>query len=81
MYLGAGTVLAEGKEMLTKSLHTITAATKVARHLVTMYRGEYDAASVLAEAALGVLGYTLIEHADCPTVARIVANCEKILAE
>ena len=79
--------------MLTKSLHTVTAATNVARLLcdaavtegeLTVTRDDYRDAAALAAAALRVLGYTV----DCSahgqtadvTVQRIVAACGKILA-
>lgn len=63
--------------MLTKSLHTITAATNVAQYI----RGTHNDAKVLASAALQVLGYTVNASAAShdPTVARIVENCAKLL--
>ena len=74
--------------MLTKSLHTITAATNVARFLLTergargaQYRtptGEYQ----LAHDALQILGYAVavatVEASD-PTVARIRVACRALL--
>jgi hypothetical protein len=75
--------------MLTKSLHTITSATKVAEyvHAVRTARGQAPHDSIaLAGAALAVLGYQydragILAVIDSdPTLARIVANCGKILA-
>ena len=76
--------------MLTKSLHTITAATNVAAYALA--NGHVPAksftASELAGYALLVLGYRDEAHAvanerakNDPTVQRIVANCAKLLAE
>jgi len=76
--------------VLTKSLHTITAATNVARFLLTergprgsQYRtptGEYQ----LAHDALQILGYAVaiatVESSDV-TVSRIRANCRQLIDE
>lgn len=74
--------------MLTKSLHTITAATNVARYILRRdARGYYTHADSLAADALAVLGHALPgnvigsrEAAD-PTIAAIQKNCAKVLAE
>jgi len=73
--------------MLTKSLHTITAATNVARHLLHFHPSAYTtptAAWQLAHDALHVLGYMVpvasAEGTD-DTVRRIRENCAKLLAE
>lgn len=73
--------------MLTKSLHTITATTCVAKHLHSeMRRGTTYSGLLLARAALAVLGYEYAVAAlsaaakTDPTVGRIVANCERIVA-
>jgi len=69
--------------MLTESLHTITAATNVARYILTYHGPEqYTSARHLADCALVVLGQGENAHkAGDPTVQRIVANCAKLLAE
>jgi hypothetical protein len=72
--------------MLTKSLHTVTAALNVARELVLVSqdakRHFVDAAG-LASATLEVLGYpdvvTFAALDSDPTVAKIVAGCAKLL--
>jgi len=71
--------------MLTKSLHTITAATNVARHLLNCHkRGEYRIAGPISLAydALVILGHqtSISDCTDDPTVQRIVAACDKLLA-
>lgn len=75
--------------MLTKSLHTVTAATNVARLLLIeksrYYTGHRDGACKLAADALHVLGYDALvtvpyefPGAD-PTVSRIILACLKLL--
>lgn len=75
---------------LTKSLHTITAATQVASHVLkTDYHGPWhapaaesalaDRADVLATVALQILGHSY-ERSD-ETCNRIWANCRKLLLE
>lgn len=71
--------------MLTKSLHTITAATNVARYLlrqdtVKHYLSSDAPAAELAIAALTVLGHGAPLTAD-DTFSRIVKNCAALLAE
>lgn len=75
-------------DMLTKSLHTITAATNVARFVRDTLRDKSVTGDglKLAGYTLDVLGYhyspealRAAKTAD-PTVARIVANCTKIAA-
>lgn len=68
--------------MLTKSLHTVTAATNVARLLADDSRTIYRDGAVLAASALRVLGYNLPDYlggSDDVTVTRIIAACNKIL--
>jgi hypothetical protein len=67
--------------MLTKSLHTITAATNVARYLRDDRRTIYRDAFVLAAFACDILGYNIRGSINDTTVQRIVANCAKLLAE
>lgn len=62
--------------MLTKSLHTITAATNVARFILETRR--FGDAAALAGRALEILGYPTNALSD-PTVARIVKNCEALI--
>ena len=68
---------------LTKSLHTITAVTNVARHLLEItpnYRN--TGATTLAHNALRVLGYAMeCFPNDDVTLVRCVAGCEKLIAE
>jgi len=66
--------------MITKSLHTITAATKVAEHLLQEKPQTYKSATALAYAALGVLGHGPGSDTSDPTWLRIVANCKQLLA-
>jgi hypothetical protein len=67
--------------VLTKSLHTITAATNVAAYLVSKDEWTGRSARQLADTALAILGQAENAHsAGDPTVARIVANCAKLLA-
>lgn len=70
--------------MLTKSLHTITAATNVAAHLVSIAGtgavGRIDDSFVLAARACDILGHDIRGSIDDATVQRIVANCAKLLA-
>lgn len=67
--------------MLTKSLHTITAATNVARYLLTTaHCVRSDGHVVLASQALAILGYDLPPAAIDSTADRIVANCVKMIA-
>jgi hypothetical protein len=66
---------------LTKSLHTVTAATNVAR-IVTVHSSVALDARRLARAALDVLGYNLDDFPEeDPTVAKIVRECARILSE
>lgn len=77
---------------LTKSLHTVTSATAVARHLVIAgvdavgapfrWSPALATGDVLASAALLVLGHAVRpeDMARDVTAARIVASCERILA-
>lgn len=71
--------------MLTKSLHTITAATNVARFLCNDKPGHYNDARHLADSALYVLfpagNPDVTDTFGDDTVQRIVANCAKLLAE
>jgi hypothetical protein len=77
---------AKGKNaMLTKSLHTVTAATNVALHVLDSnpkaYTYDSAGARALASFALDVLGHDIDTSTDRdPTVARIIANCEELLA-
>ena len=73
--------------MLTKSLHTVTAATNVAQLLLAQSpsHGRYHTPTgeyALAYDALAVLGYTIaiatVEATD-PTVARIRVACRKLI--
>lgn len=69
--------------MLTKSLHTVTAATNVAR-LLSQAGAPYTDGATLARAALDVLGYPDVSTSTegCAadvTVARIVKACEAIV--
>lgn len=73
--------------MLTKSLHTITAATNVARYMYALPHARSDwTAEDLASRALNVLGYPgLVNNATVgndtdATVARIVKACDAIIA-
>lgn len=72
--------------MLTKSLHTITAATNVARHLLACYT-QPVVASKLAADSLSVLGYPTSAETvrdACgkdPTITRIFEACEKLIAQ
>jgi|GEM_PF-3397297 len=70
--------------MLTKSLHTVTAATNVARLLLQTADKAVTGDLALARAALAVLGYSDVavdrDGAD-DTVARIVKACAKLLSE
>jgi hypothetical protein len=73
--------------MLTKSLHTITSATRVAEYVFSVRGGRPYTPALLASDALMILGYdytaagilAAVDTGDA-TVARIVANCGKILA-
>jgi len=77
--------------MLTKSLHTVTAATNVARECLKVAADagrRFESADKLAQAALAILGYDysdvygLLEARQYdPTVQRIVAACAKLLSE
>jgi hypothetical protein len=70
--------------MLTKSLHTVTAAANVARELNDVVKAtgrSYGDAEQLANAALTVLGYPgIVEGSTDPTVLRVVAACAKVLS-
>ena len=71
--------------MLTKSLHTVTAATNVARECIKVARRDgrvFCGAYALADAALTILGYP-----DChahtstdPTVLKVVSACIGLLS-
>ena len=64
---------------LTKSLHTVTAATNVARYLAT--ERLYICPKQLARQALIVLDYRMHEFSeDDATIAKIVRECDRILA-
>jgi hypothetical protein len=71
--------------VLTKSLHTITAATNVAAYLYGRQTArqtgpQFTSARQLADYALAVLGQADNAHTlNDATVARIVANCAKLL--
>jgi len=74
--------------MLTKSLHTVTAATNVARHMLSTARdGFYShgaGAEYLAANALSVLGYdvnTVSPIIEDETVGKIIKACAKLLDE
>jgi hypothetical protein len=70
--------------MLTKSLHTITAATNVARLILQTADRSVTGDLALARAALTALGYpdVTVDRSDAdPTVAKIVAACAKLLSE
>jgi len=70
--------------MLTKSLHTVTAATNVARLLLQTADKAVTGDLALARAALAVLGYSdvAVERGSADdTVARIVKACAKLLSE
>lgn len=65
---------------LTKSLHTVTAATNVARYLAT--ERLYICPKQLARQALIVLDYRMHEFSeDDPTVAKIVRECARVIGE
>ena len=66
--------------MLTKSLHTITAVTAMARYIATYHDSVQFTADTLAADALAALGYPDAYALSDPTVQRIVANCAKLLA-
>jgi hypothetical protein len=70
--------------MLTKSLHTVTAATAVAQHLVSMYGvTDYSTGAQLAVQALAILGHDVSASpegcASDVTVARIVKACNALV--
>jgi hypothetical protein len=71
--------------MLTKSLHTVTAATNVARHLIETGftgAGTDEPGECLAIAALAILGYDgCVPVGSDPTVDRICAACERMLTQ
>lgn len=67
--------------MLTKSLHTVTAVTKVALHLRASSPGHYTsdrAAWDLVDDALGILGYKG-EGATDPTITACVKAVTKAM--
>ena len=68
--------------MLTKSLHTITAVTNVARYLIVQNKAPRNADG-LAHSALSILGYADVDtHSKTDeTVIRCVAACAKLLKE
>ena len=71
--------------MLTKSLHTVTAALNVAAHLLTVNPGPHRyTAHTLAEHALGTLGHPVCCDSDAaandPTIGRIVKACAVLVA-
>jgi Tfp pilus assembly pilus retraction ATPase PilT len=65
--------------MLTKSLHTVTAATNVARLLLDMQPNHKEPVD-MALSALLVLGYSDVSLAD-PTMAKIVKACAALLVQ
>lgn len=67
---------------LTKSLHTVTAATNVAHHLfATESVYGYPTAIALARGALEVLGYRMQDFSeDDATIAKIIRECAMIYA-
>lgn len=67
--------------MLTKSLHTITAALNVARYLrtISVVNQRMDAHD-LACAALKVLGYEADNFATDPTQVKILRGCAAIVS-
>lgn len=70
--------------MLTKSLHTVTAALNVARLLLVQrdyISGSHVSADSLAMECLQVLGYrvTPAELTSDATVAKVLAGCRKLL--
>jgi hypothetical protein len=70
--------------MLTKSLHTVTAATNVARLLLQTADKSLTGDLGLARAALTVLGYSDVDvsrDTTDETVQRIVKACAKLLDE
>jgi len=65
---------------LTKSLHTVTAVTNVARFIQTVR--PYGTAEALLQAALVVLGYSVSQFPkNDDTVERCRAAVAKVLAE
>jgi hypothetical protein len=65
--------------MLTKSLHTVTAATRVASYLWALPHASLEWTSGdLAQRALAVLGYASESDTD-PVVVAITKNCAKIM--
>lgn len=65
---------------ITKSLHTVTAATNVARHLANERR--YFFATALAKDALAILGYDIVAFdASDSTIERIIRECSRIVGE
>lgn len=67
------------KATLTKSLHTVTAVTCVAAHLLDGTR-RYPNPHALATSALLILGYDVDTFAKTDdTVARCVAACAKLM--
>lgn len=67
--------------MLTKSLHTVTAVTNVARHLLeTQWNLNYRDANAITHAALIILGYPDTIESD-PTVSACVKSVNKMLAQ
>ena len=64
---------------LTKSLHTVTAATRVAEHIANT-ETKYFTAATLANRALEVLGYDFATfHAMDPTIEKITRECARIV--
>ena len=75
--------------MLTKSLHTVTAATNVAAHLARSAHYAPSQAFDLAERALMILGYeygarqleAICNQEADDTIVRVVKACAKLLAD
>lgn len=66
------------------SLHTVKAATNVAREALRVAADSgrrFVTADNLADAALTILGYENAMDRTDPIVATLVANCAKLLAE
>jgi hypothetical protein len=61
---------------LTKSLHTVTAVTNVARHIACSHRDHVS----LARESLAILGYSLADYPPTdPTIHKILRECSRIV--
>ena len=61
---------------LTKSLHTVTAVTNVARYIVPSHCDHVS----LARESLAILGYSLEDYSKSdPTIVKIMRECSRIV--